>query len=141
MHETDRPMFKIYKILTNKIWMWHSKCEIILKSIIFLIFILLQRSFELLGIPSTTQRGIFVAESSKPRTNIRKVAPTKSRNGLRRVDRRRRENIMMNSRMEEKKILDKILGKGEYDPRIRPAGVYNNTGNIGTEINRMNNLQ
>ena len=37
---------------------------------------------------------------------------------------------MMNFRMEEKKILDGILGKGEYDPRIRPAGVFNNTGNI-----------
>ena len=30
----------------------------------------------------------------------------------------------------EKKILDQILGKGVYDPRIRPAGIYNNTGNI-----------
>ena len=49
---------------------------------------------------------------------------------MRRIDRKRRENRMMNFRQEEKKILDQILGKGVYDPRIRPAGIYNNTGNI-----------
>ena len=48
--------------------------------------------------------------------------------GIRRIDRKRRENRQMNFRMEEKKVLDRILGKGEYDPRIRPAGIYNNTG-------------
>ena len=50
--------------------------------------------------------------------------------GMRRIDRKRRENRMMNFRMEEKKILDQILGKGVYDPRIRPAGIYNNTGKM-----------
>ena len=50
--------------------------------------------------------------------------------GMRRIDRKRRANRMMNFRMEEKKILDQILGKGVYDPRIRPAGIYNNTGKI-----------
>ena len=50
--------------------------------------------------------------------------------GMRRIDRKRRENRMMNFRMEEKKILDQILGKGVYDPRIRPAGIYNNTGKV-----------
>lgn len=54
----------------------------------------------------------------------------KPQSGIRRIDRKRRENSlrMMNFRMEEKKILDRILGKGEYDPRIRPAGIYNKTG-------------
>ena len=36
----------------------------------------------------------------------------------------------MNLRMEEKKILDQILGNGVYDPRIRPAGIYNSTGKV-----------
>ena len=59
-----------------------------------------------------------------------KMEPSTTPNyGIRRIDRKRRENRQMNFRMEEKMILDRILGKGEYDPRIRPAGVYNNTGN------------
>ena len=49
---------------------------------------------------------------------------------MRRIDRKRRENRMMNLRMEEKKILDQILGNGVYDPRIRPAGIYNSTGTV-----------
>ena len=63
-----------------------------------------------------------------------KMYPLKSTDyGMRRIDRKRRANRMMNFRMEEKKILDQILGKvgnGAYDPRIRPAGIYNNTGKV-----------
>lgn len=55
---------------------------------------------------------------------------TSSKYGIRRIDRKRRENKLINFRIEQKRILDQILGKGEYDPRIRPAGIYNNTGNI-----------
>ena len=38
-------------------------------------------------------------------------------------------SLALNVRFREKQILDHILGPGIYDRRIRPAGVYNETGN------------
>ena len=40
---------------------------------------------------------------------------------------RQLSNQPVNYREEEKKILDEILGKGQYDNRIRPSG-RNGTG-------------
>ena len=40
---------------------------------------------------------------------------------------RQQNNPSINYREEEKKILDEILGKGQYDNRIRPSG-KNGTG-------------
>lgn len=128
-----------YKILTNEIWSQYSKYEITLKSITCVILILFQRSFETLEIPSPTQNEIFLSESNESHVKSNTIPPTKSMRGIRRIERRRRseKNRMMNFRMEEKKILDRILGKGEYDPRIRPAGVFNNTGNIDVVLRSM----
>ena len=39
-------------------------------------------------------------------------------------------SLALNVRFREKQILDHILGPGIYDRRIRPAGVYNETGNM-----------
>ena len=91
----------------------------------------LQRSSQKGDILFSAQNGRVTPGKDVPyevRPNPERRPTTTPTYGIRRIDRKRRENRMMNSRMEEKKVLDRILGKGEYDPRIRPAGVYNNTG-------------
>ena len=69
-------------------------------------------------------------ESGESQMKLKQPSSTTTTSIIRRVGRKRRENRMMNFRMEEKMILDRILGKGIYDARIRPVGVVNSTGNI-----------
>ena len=92
---------------------------------------ILQRPIRKGGILSSSQNGPFNLgeDPDEFRENPNMVPSTSSIYGIRRIDRKRRENRLMNFRMEEKKILDNILGKGEYDPRIRPVGLMNSTGN------------
>ena len=92
---------------------------------------LLQRSSQKREKPLLGQNENFIRDNDEV-DNVQQKPSMRSsttpKYGIRRIDRKRRENRQMNFRMEEKKVLDRILGKGEYDPRIRPAGVYNNTG-------------
>ena len=92
---------------------------------------ILQRPIRKGGIPSSSQNGPFNhnGEPDEFRQSPNMVPSTNSIYGIRRIDRKRRENRLMNFRMEEKKILDNILGTGDYDPRIRPVGLMNSTGN------------
>ena len=78
--------------------------------------------------PFAAQTRHFDPDNDEVRQKLAIQQSTTPKYGIRRIDRKRRENRQMNFRMEEKKILDQILGKGDYDPRIRPAGIYNNTG-------------
>ena len=39
------------------------------------------------------------------------------------------QKLALNVRFREKQILDHVLGPGIYDRRIRPAGVFNESGN------------